>query len=421
MSPQAAGAVLGRAFGAFVGAVVVVLVVWTFAPLLWGWKPFVVTSDSMAPAARRGDVILVDPTPTRALRPGDVVTYRHPGTAPVTHRLVGGDAGAGYLTKGDANLQTDPQPVASGSVLGRVRVLVPLLGWPGLTLRAIPVAVVFLAGLGWVCVVVVRHRRRSGVRACVAVLAAVTSLSGSVVAPTYAAFAGTTSTAVTAATRSRFYPQAVLAAGPAAYWRLGESGGTSRADQMGANPLTCNGATGGSTGAIVKDTNTATRLPVNTARCAVAGGSALSMTSSFTVVAWERSIIWPQTTNGRIVTKYGGGNNTLNYMIAWDSAGTAMRALIDTTSGRYTAIKAMTNNTNWHMIVMVWDTVNLRLYIDGVSADGLAAPGTPVTTSTAASIGYFTSDSMIGDIDEVAIFARALSASEISDLYTLAQ
>lgn len=410
---------LGAASGSFAAAVVAVLVVWTFAPMLWGWQPFVVRSDSMAPSVRRGDVVLVDP----AARPrrGDVLTYRRPGSGPVTHRLVGGDAAGGYLTKGDANRQADPQPVAPDAVVGRVRVLVPLLGWPGLTLRAVPVAVVFLAGVGWLTVVVVRRRRRAGVRACVAGLAAVTSLSGSVVAPTYAAFAGTTSTAMTAATRSRFYPQAVLAAGPVSYWRLGEAGSGTRADQTGVAPLTCTGAGGGHAGAIAKDATTATRLPVVAARCQAPNGPALTMTTPFTVIAWERSISWPQTPNGRVVAKYGGSTGTLNYMLAWDGAGTSMRALVDTNTGRYTAIKSMANNTAWHMIAMIWDATNLRLYVDGVPVAGLAAPGTPVTTSTAMTLGYLASDSMVGDVDEVAVFARALSAAEIADLYALAQ
>lgn len=415
MSARSAGAVVGS----FLGAVVVVLVVWTFAPLLWGWEPFVVTSDSMAPAMRRGDVVLTDPAV--GVRRGDVLTYQRPGSDPVTHRVVGGDAATGWLTKGDANIQADPQPVASDTVVGRVRVLVPLLGWPGLTARAIPVVAVFLCVFTLLVLVLMRQRRRPGVRTGVAVLAAVTTLSGSVVAPTQGAFAGTTSTALSAATRSRFYPQTVIAAGPTAYWRLGEPSGTTRADQMGTAPLTCTGATGGFAGAVANDTNTASRLPANTARCQASSGSLLSMTSAFTVIVWERATIWPETPNGRIIAKYGGATGTLNYMIAWDSTGKAMRALLDTNNGRYTAIKSMTQDTNWHMVAMIWDAMNLRLYLDGTSVDGLAAPGTPVTTTTATTIGYIASDSMVGDIDEVAIFARALSATEISDLYSLAR
>lgn len=98
------------------------------------------------------------------------------------------------------------------------------------------------------------------------------------------------------------------------------------------------------------------------------------------MVAWERSLIWPQTTSGRIVAKYGGATGA-----------------------------------------MISDTVNLRLYIDGISVDGLAAPGSPVSTSTSTTLGHTASDSMVGDLDEVAIFARALAASEIADLYALAQ
>lgn len=404
--------------GAFVGAAVIALFTWTFAPVLWGWQPYVVTSDSMAPAVRRGDIVLIDDA--ARVRAGDVLTYRKPGSPPVTHRLVGGDAATGYLTKGDANRQADPQPVRPGEVVGRVRVLVPLLGWPGLTVRAVPVVVVFLGGITWAGISLVRRRRQPGVRAGVAALAAVATLTGSIVTPTQGAFAGTTHTDLNAATRSRFYPQAVLALGPASYWRLAETG-TTRTDQMGLATLTCTGANGGLAGALAKDSNTATRLPVAASRCQAASGSPLSMAVPFTVIVWERSIIWPQTTNGRVVAKYGGANGTLNYMVAWDNTGKAMRALVDTSNGRYTAIKTMANDTLWHMIAMIWDGTNLRLYIDGVSADGLAAPGTPVTTTTPVMLGYNASDSMVGDLDEVAIFAKALTASDIAELYALAQ
>jgi signal peptidase len=97
-----------------------------------------------------------------------------------------------------------------------------------------------------------------------------------------------------------------------------------------------------------------------------------------------------------------------------------MRALIDTTEGRFAAIKDMPADADWHHVAMTWDGAALRLYIDGDPADGLQAPGTPRTTATAATIGHVDDDSMVGDVDEVAIFDRALSNAEIAALYALA-
>jgi signal peptidase len=409
---------LVRAVAVFVGTATLTLALWAFVPMLWGWQPLVVTSGSMAPGIRPGDLVLIDPAPQARPRTGDVVTYRRPGASPVTHRVVGRDAAGDYRTKGDANVQADPQPVPPERVLGRVRVLVPLLGLPGLRLRQHPAVGLTLAGLvgaGWVA----RSSRRRQAAVAIVVLFAATASGGPAGGQTGAAFTGGTTSGASAATRSKFYPLAVVAAGPVSYWRLGDSGGASRADTMGVAPLTCSGAAAGAAGALSRDADAATRLPAATAYCQAASGSLLSMTGSFTIIAWERATIWPETFHGRIVAKYGG-TGQLNYMLAWDFAGTSLRALVDTSSGRYSAIKSKTADTNWHQVAMTWDGGALRLFLDGISVDGVLAPGTLSTTTVATTIGYTDSDSMVGDVDEVAIFARALGAPEIASLYALA-
>lgn len=409
-----------RVAAVFVGAVMFTLVLWAFVPMLWGWRPYVVTSGSMAPAVSVGDLILVDPARTSVPRIGDVITYHRPGSPRVTHRVVGRDADGAYRTKGDANAQADLQPVSPELVLGRVRIVVPMLGGPGLKLREHPAAAALLAGLigvGWVAL---RRRRGTGAVGVVMVMLAVTAFSGGIAAnQAGAVFVTETTSNMSAATRPQFYPLAILAAGPVSYWRLGETSGTNRADEMNVAPLTCSGAAGGLAGALSKDSNAATRLPTQSGYCRAASGSFLSMTGSFTIIVWERAIIWPQTSFGRLVAKYDSVAGKLNYLLAWDVLGTSMRAIIDTGSGRYTAIKSMQNDTNWHQIVMTWDGTNIRQYVDGGTAGGGPAPGTPLTTTTPTMLGY-TAQSAVGDLDEVAIFARAIGAPEIATLYSLA-
>ncbi|HVQ95256.1 MAG TPA: signal peptidase I [Mycobacteriales bacterium] len=409
---------LVRAVAVFVGTATLTLVLWAFVPMLWGWQPLVVTSGSMAPGIRPGDLVLIDPAPPARPGTGDIVTYRRPGASPVTHRVVGRDAAGNYRTKGDANIQADPQLIPPDRVLGRARVLVPLLGLPGLRLRAHPAVGMTLAGLVGAGAVARSSRRRQTVVAVIVLLAA-TASSGPASGRTGAAFTGGTTGDASAATRSKFYPLAIVAAGPVSYWRLGDSGGAGRADTMGVAPLTCSGAAAAPVGALSRDADAATRLPAATARCQAASGSLVSMTGSFTVIAWERATIWPETFHGRIVAKYGG-TGQLNYMLAWDYAGTSLRALVDTSNGRYTAIRAKTADTNWHQVAMTWDGSALRLFLDGISVDGVLAPGTLSTTAAPTTIGYIDSDSMVGDVDEVAIFARAMDAAEIASLYALA-
>ncbi|ACU38239.1 signal peptidase I [Actinosynnema mirum] len=404
---------------AFTGAVALTLALCAFAPVLWGWRPVVVTSGSMEPLVRPGDVVLLDPTPDREPLVGDVVVYSRSDAPSVTHRVVGRDDDGRYRTRGDANPTPDAASVAPEDVLGRVRGLVPGLGAPALFLHRHPSAAVPLAVLGGagLLVLLLSRRRPRAAAAAVLLVPALAVTTGGVVGRTEAEFSATTAVPATVETVSRFYPQKVLAANPVSYWRLGEKSGNARADERGANPLTCVGATGGAPGARPPDSDTATTLPTASAHCAAGSGAALSFTGPFTVIVWTRSTAFPPTPHGRLVAKYGGGTGQINYLLSWNDATTAMRALLDTGSGRYTVVKPMPSDTAWHEVAMTWDGAGLRLYLDGQPAGSTATVGTPVTTPKPFTLGYTDADSVVGDVDEVSVFARALTDAEIADLH----
>ena len=82
---------------------------------------------------------------------------------------------------------------------------------------------------------------------------------------------------------------------------------------------------------------------------------------------------------------------------------------------------------NWHYAVGIYDigTSTLRLYIDGVQVASSVAPAGTVPDNigtqpvriganslASSSPGYFT-----GNVDEVRVYNRALTALEISDYY----
>lgn len=126
---------VGRSFVTIFAGTYMYALVWLllWALLPWvsnGWKPYVITSGSMAPSIQPGDVVLVDDD-TAPIPEGSVVTFADVtrGGQTVTHRVVGQD-GRGLLTKGDANPDADPWPVEQSNVIGVGRLVIPRIGLP---------------------------------------------------------------------------------------------------------------------------------------------------------------------------------------------------------------------------------------------------------------------------------------------------
>lgn len=139
---------LARCVTRIAGSAVATLILWTFAPMLIGWSPVVITSGSMQPGVRPGDIVVVEPVDATAtpLDVGDVATYRQPGAGHrVTHRVEAVNDDGTYTTKGDANERADSTPLPADHVEGRARVLVPYAGMAATSPAARVVATV--AGL----------------------------------------------------------------------------------------------------------------------------------------------------------------------------------------------------------------------------------------------------------------------------------
>lgn len=97
------------------------------APSLFGYRPVVVSSGSMAPALRTTDVVVTE-QPKDRLAAGTVIDFRSDGVS-VIHRIVEVTE-AGYRTKGDANQSADSTLVAADDVRGIGVMVVPLAGLP---------------------------------------------------------------------------------------------------------------------------------------------------------------------------------------------------------------------------------------------------------------------------------------------------
>ncbi|NNF09058.1 MAG: signal peptidase I [Acidimicrobiia bacterium] len=108
-----------------------------FGALALGWDPILITSGSMEPHIRPGDMILVQQSAGEDLSPGSVVTFTLPGSDGelITHRVQAVDSRGRYLTKGDANPTGDSTPISPTDVFGVPRLLVSVIGLPILWLR----------------------------------------------------------------------------------------------------------------------------------------------------------------------------------------------------------------------------------------------------------------------------------------------
>lgn len=130
MTPRGAAHVVGALL---LVALVVPFVIYAWPAAVGADAGYVVLSGSMEPAISTGDVIVVDGVEPGAVETGDVITFRRQGErVPTTHRVievVGSDDGRAFVTKGDANEERDPQPVPAESVVGRVAITIPLIGY----------------------------------------------------------------------------------------------------------------------------------------------------------------------------------------------------------------------------------------------------------------------------------------------------
>lgn len=228
-------------------------------------------------------------------------------------------------------------------------------------------------------------------------------------------------------TPSSSYDAVVLADSPAAYWRLDEgtfvptvaaNAGSLGAAANGAyyngskNTLTGPDSAGGFLG--FGTGNSALSLPNANGHV----GTALSLLNNrpnFTVCGWLKRGANKSTNGG-----YFGQNDLFEF---GDSAGTAFAAW-NPVSGTVQAPYSIADDT-WGFVAITGDSTSTKIYVNGEYKSSIGAAN--LTTSTPSypfNIGgliwspagqYFR-----GDIDEVAVFDKALSAGRVQQLYDTA-
>ncbi|GMQ86455.1 MAG: hypothetical protein BMS9Abin07_2034 [Acidimicrobiia bacterium] len=120
-----------------------------------GYTSASITTGSMRPALRPGDVVIAVSQDLSDIEEGAIVVYEDPRSHDlVTHRLIEIRGDGSFITKGDMNGAPDPVPIPEGNLRGQAQWIVPFVGWPRLWLLdgqwlLLAVTVVTLATALW--------------------------------------------------------------------------------------------------------------------------------------------------------------------------------------------------------------------------------------------------------------------------------
>jgi signal peptidase len=98
----------------------------------FGWRTEVVISGSMEPALQTGSVVIVRPIVPDLIRKGDIIMFSSLDMRSLTtHRVVAveSEPGLRFITRGDANNNSDINPIVPDQVVGIVAFTIPYLGF----------------------------------------------------------------------------------------------------------------------------------------------------------------------------------------------------------------------------------------------------------------------------------------------------
>ncbi|CAN5498558.1 hypothetical protein BH10PLA1_BH10PLA1_01850 [soil metagenome] len=150
----------------------------------------------------------------------------------------------------------------------------------------------------------------------------------------------------------------------------------------------------------------------------VADSASLNPTTAITLSAWVNATSWNG--NRRILQKGNKDNQyrllAENGVLKFDLKG------VGTITAALPSVSATHAASAWHLVTATYDGATMNLYVDGVVVASGAFTGVIATTTDPLTIGTknagtTTSNYFNGYIDDVRIYNRALSATEIGTLY----
>ena len=122
-------------FARILGSLVLVSVILLLMPLslprLFGYETFNVVSESMEPTLPVGTLLLVKQIEPKEIQKDEIIVF-YSNAVVVSHRVIENNVFEGKITtKGDANEDTDINPVSYNEVIGIVEHSIPVMGMLG--------------------------------------------------------------------------------------------------------------------------------------------------------------------------------------------------------------------------------------------------------------------------------------------------
>ncbi|WP_331953118.1 PKD domain-containing protein [Pengzhenrongella sp.] len=217
------------------------------------------------------------------------------------------------------------------------------------------------------------------------------------------------------------YAKQILRDGAAGYWRLGETINHAQDWTGYADSYVGTGVVRAVPGALSGDPNRAARF-TGAATSRVYGSRAMVGPNRFSVEAWFRTT---STSGGKIV---GFGNNSTIDSTKYDrhvymGADGRLRFGVHPNSVRVITAPVAYNDGQWHHLVATLGTSGMRLYVDGalraadpntVSASQIPAGYWRIGGDSVGAWPGAAGENFVGDIDDVAVYGRALTAATVA-------
>jgi len=207
------------------------------------------------------------------------------------------------------------------------------------------------------------------------------------------------------------YPAKVVADGAVAYWRLGETSGTTAVDVIGgANGTISGGVTLGQSGALA-DADKAMAFDGTTGTILTAASITLPVTCTLE--------LWIKTTDARLNTTLLSNRFIVQDGIVGIFVNSSGGLFIDSYQGTNNVISSVPVVTDgiWHHVVWTNNGSLGTVYIDSQLTISQAQPHTSLAAPFQIAFDTFQGLYLNSTIDEVAIYPTALTAPQIAAHY----
>lgn len=201
-----------------------------------------------------------------------------------------------------------------------------------------------------------------------------------------------------------------------AYWKLDESSGDAADSSGNSNTLTNINTTAYATGIL---NNGADFEASNSNRLSIVNGSqtGLNLTTDFTFSLWIKL----ESTPGAVYTLISRRtSNTFGYELYYSAGTISLELMQGGSSVIYTAAQTFTNGTWYHLVVRWTNSIDTaEFFVNGASIGADVDVATIVGGSATFALGSINTSTSYFDgiMDEVAIWARALTNPEIVSVY----